>query len=57
MKTALLCHGTEIRDPQRHLDRLPYSHFRFAPDGMVEELIEKTRHNAEILARFDFPST
>lgn len=55
VKTALLCHGTEIRNPQRHLERLPYSHFRFAPEGKVEELTEKARHNAEILARFDLP--
>lgn len=55
IKTALLCHGSEIRDPQRHLDRMPYSLFRFAPPERLAELRTKAGRNAEILAQHDLP--
>lgn len=55
IKTALLCHGTEIRNPQRHLDRMPYSHFRSAPDDLLESITQKVRRSEAILAGVDLP--
>lgn len=55
IKTALLCHGSEIRDPQRHLDTMPYSLFRFAPPETLQRLRTRSRRNADILARHDLP--
>ena len=55
IKTALLCHGSEIRDPKRHLERLPYSHFNNASDDLLEARIRAVQHNADIVAQVDLP--
>lgn len=45
IKVALLSHGSDIRHPLRHLERHEYSHFRDAPEGVVETLIAITEQN------------
>ncbi len=50
IKVALLGHGSEIRDPGRHLATHEHSLFRDAPDGMIEALTaiaSRNRHIAE----------
>ncbi|WP_412739499.1 glycosyltransferase [Krasilnikovia sp. MM14-A1259] len=51
IKVALLGHGSEVRHPARHLAQHPFSHFRDAPDGIVERLTEITERNREIAER------
>lgn len=55
IKTGLLCHGSEIRDPDRHLEQMPHSHYRHAAPEMLQSLRRQSRHNADVLARNDLP--
>ena len=45
IKVALLSHGSDIRHPLRHLERHEYSHFRDAPDGVLDTLVRITEQN------------
>jgi glycosyltransferase involved in cell wall biosynthesis len=44
IKVALLAHGTDVRHPLRHLDRVPHSLFRDVPD---EETLQERLRTAE----------
>ncbi|GAA2355004.1 hypothetical protein Cme02nite_68950 [Catellatospora methionotrophica] len=48
VKVAILAHGSEIRDPRRHLKNHEFSLFRDAPDGIAAALTKKTRRNQKI---------
>ncbi|GAA3716485.1 hypothetical protein GCM10022204_40320 [Microlunatus aurantiacus] len=55
IKTGLLCHGSEIRDPDRHLERMPYSHFRQAPADVLQSLRKQAHDNAKIIDEVELP--
>ncbi|MCW2854252.1 MAG: hypothetical protein JWM84_3916 [Nocardioides sp.] len=48
ISVALLGHGSEVRHPVHHMDRLPFSHFFDAPDGVVDNLVRISERNREI---------
>lgn len=55
IKVALLSHGSDIRHPIRHLQRHEFSHFRDAPEGIVENLIAITEQNRRIAEESQLP--
>lgn len=55
IKVALLGHGHEIRDPDRHLAEHPASMFRDAPEGYTDTLRELARKNQATAAAVDLP--
>lgn len=55
IKVALLSHGSDIRHPLRHLERHECSHFRDAPEGIVDELIGITERNKRIAEESGLP--
>ena len=52
--TSLLFHGSDIRDPDRHLELEPHSHFAVDP-GFTETLRELTARNQRLIATLDAP--
>ncbi|MFF5722643.1 glycosyltransferase family 4 protein [[Kitasatospora] papulosa] len=55
VKVALLSHGSDIRHPDRHLERHEYSLFRDAPDGIAEKLRAKAETNRRIADESGLP--
>ena len=55
IKVALLAHGTEIRHPLRHRERHTFSHFRDAPDGVVNTLVALTELNRRVAEQSQLP--
>ncbi|MFF3123564.1 glycosyltransferase family 4 protein [Streptomyces sp. NPDC057908] len=55
IKVALLSHGSDIRNPARHLERHEYSLFRDAPDGIAERLQSKAEVNRRIADECGLP--
>ncbi|MDP3951125.1 glycosyltransferase [Microbacterium sp.] len=54
-RVALAAHGSEIRDPGRHMDRIEFSYFRDAPAEFVAELTRVSGRNQQIVAESDLP--
>jgi len=52
-QVALLCHGSEVRDLQRHMDRLPESYFHGAPSDWTNAAARTVRRNHQIIDDFD----
>lgn len=46
--TALLSHGSDLRDPARHRDSSPYSLFHHAPEEVFRERAAQARRSREI---------
>ncbi|TXS24302.1 MULTISPECIES: glycosyltransferase family 4 protein [unclassified Streptomyces] len=55
VKVALLSHGSDIRHPDRHLERHEYSLFRDAPEGIAEKLRAKAETNRRIADESGLP--
>ncbi|CAM5560253.1 glycosyltransferase [Streptomyces atroolivaceus] len=55
VKVALLSHGSDIRHPDRHLERHEYSLFRDAPEGIAEKLRSKAEANRRIADEAGLP--
>lgn len=55
IKVALLSHGSDIRNPARHLERHEYSLFRDAPEGVAEKLQTKAEANRRIADECGLP--
>lgn len=56
VKVALLSHGSDVRDPDAHMARNPWSHFRDAPDdGTLEQLRSLTRRNRQFADEHALP--
>ncbi|MEW1545615.1 glycosyltransferase family 4 protein [Streptomyces tsukubensis] len=55
IKVALLAHGSEVRNPEMHRERNPYSLFLDAPDGYEEELTRLATQNRRIAETADLP--
>lgn len=52
---GLICHGTEIRDPDRHMARLPQSYYARAPRDWVARVRGSVHANTASLARLELP--
>jgi hypothetical protein len=53
IKVALLSHGSDLRDPVRHMELVPHSLFRDAPDPeLVAERTRVARRNLAIVEEF-----
>ncbi|GAB4046375.1 glycosyltransferase family 4 protein [Catellatospora paridis] len=48
VQVAILAHGSEIRDPRRHLKNHEFSLFRDAPAGVAAQLSKRTQRNQKI---------
>ncbi len=55
VKVGLLAHGSEIRDPRRHLEREPESHFREAPSAILASLTATADRNRRFAERSGLP--
>jgi glycosyltransferase involved in cell wall biosynthesis len=52
---ALLAHGSEIRDPARHMELISQSYYRDAPQEWLTSIHATVRRNQQIAAEFDGP--
>lgn len=52
---GLIAHGSEVRLPQRHMDRIAHSYFRDAPADFVDARTIQCSRNAATAAAFDGP--
>lgn len=50
-----ICHGTEIRDPDRHMSRIPQSYYARAPREWTTRVRAIVQSNAAALARLGVP--
>jgi glycosyltransferase involved in cell wall biosynthesis len=55
IKVALLAHGSEVRNPGRHMADNEHSHFFDAPDGIVERLTKLAERNQRIAEESGLP--
>ena len=55
MTLGLIAHGTDVRDPYAHRDRLPHSYFHHVPVDWMDRLARRAERNREIAAEFDGP--
>lgn len=53
-RVALLFHGSDIRDPDRHMETEPHSHFQ-VDSALTQRLREVTRANKALAAAADVP--
>lgn len=53
LSVAFLCHGTDIRDPERHAELTPWS--MYPEDPRTAQLQADARANAALIAGFDLP--
>lgn len=47
LDVALIAHGSEVRDPDSHMARFPFSYYRDAPDEWVTRLRTLSRRNRQ----------
>jgi len=52
---GLIAHGSEVRLPQRHMDRIPHSFFRDLPAEFIAAQTIQCSRNAATAAAFDGP--
>lgn len=56
IKVGLLSHGSDVRDPDAHLTRNPFSYFRDAPDdGTLDKLRSISRRNRQFADESGLP--
>ena len=55
LEVALIAHGSDVRDPDSHMARYPFSYFRDAPSAWVESLRSRSRVNRQTAADVDLP--
>ncbi|HWV49841.1 MAG TPA: hypothetical protein VN035_10330, partial [Microbacterium sp.] len=53
LSVALVCHGTDIRHPQRHLRTHPFSPFRALSPAALAAAVRSADANAAVLRGFD----
>jgi len=53
---GVLCHGTEIRDPDRHIARLPQSYYARAPRDWLARVRGSVHANTAALGRLQVPT-
>ena len=54
ISVAFLCHGTDVRDPDRHMELTPWS--PYLDDPRVDDLREDARENLALLGRLPRPT-
>jgi hypothetical protein len=52
---GLIAHGSEVRLPQRHMDRIAHSYFRDAPADFISAQTTQCNRNAATAAAFNGP--
>lgn len=52
---ALIAHGSDVRDPDLHMERLGYSYYASAPDNWTELARATSRRNRELAAATGLP--
>ncbi|MDJ1137603.1 glycosyltransferase [Streptomyces iconiensis] len=55
IKVALLAHGSDVRDPKRHMERYEHSHFHSADAAVLKTLVNKTARNRRMAAESGLP--
>ncbi|MFC7243398.1 glycosyltransferase family 4 protein [Catellatospora aurea] len=55
VQVAVLAHGSEIRDPRRHLKNHEFSLFRDAPAGIAAQLAKRAERNRKIAESCGLP--
>lgn len=55
VRVALLCHGTDVRQPSHHMSSHPFSPFRDASPSALAAAERSARTNAQIARDFDGP--
>ncbi|QOC92781.1 glycosyltransferase family 4 protein [Micromonospora craniellae] len=56
IKVALLAHGSEIRHPDRHMERHEFSLFADAPEGVAAKLRHKAERNRRVAEEAGLPT-
>ncbi|MFE9335885.1 glycosyltransferase [Streptomyces sp. NPDC007063] len=55
IKVALLAHGSDVRDPQRHMSRYEHSLFHAADEAVLKALTRKSARNRRAAAQSGLP--
>ncbi|WP_326690015.1 glycosyltransferase [Streptomyces sp. NBC_01795] len=55
IKVALLAHGSDVRDPERHMSRYEHSHFHAADEAILSALAKKSARNRRVAAKSGLP--
>lgn len=55
IEVALIAHGSDIRDPDAHMARHPFSFYRCASPEWVDALRQRSRHNRALARSLDVP--
>jgi hypothetical protein len=55
LRVALIAHGSELRDPDRHRARYEFSYYTDAPEAWIRRLRARSQRNREIIASTDAP--
>ncbi|HAM44150.1 MAG TPA: hypothetical protein DCM67_03865 [Propionibacteriaceae bacterium] len=55
VRVALIAHGSDVRDPDAHMKRIPESYFAYATPEWRELIGQKAAANRAIAERFDGP--
>jgi glycosyltransferase involved in cell wall biosynthesis len=55
IKVALLGHGGEIRHPLKHMERHEFSHYRDAPEGVIDTLLPLAERNHRVAQASGLP--
>jgi hypothetical protein len=55
IKVALLAHGSDVRDPERHMNRYEHSHFHAADEAVLAALAKKSARNRRVAAKSGLP--
>lgn len=55
LEVALIAHGSDVRDPDSHMERYPFSYFRDAPPAWLESLRLSSLVNRQTAANLGVP--
>ncbi|MEU1688742.1 hypothetical protein [Micromonospora sp. NPDC005707] len=55
LAVALISHGTDLRDPEAHIRRHPFSYYASAPQGWVATTADRARQNRQIARELGAP--
>ncbi|GAA2636219.1 glycosyltransferase [Streptomyces axinellae] len=55
IEVALLAHGSDVRDPERHMERYAQSLFHTAPEDVLAVLIRNSARNRRVAAESGLP--
>jgi hypothetical protein len=55
VRVALLAHGSEVRHPVRHRERIPYSPFHDLPDDRLDRMTQRAERNQHLAASSRLP--